>query len=163
MALPASTPSMWDMAWKLRTDDRVINMERTNIRNVTVADIGAPVDFISVDVSFISLLKIMPAASQLLRMGGSMVTLIKPQFEAGREHVGKGGIVRDVAVHRAVLRQVISGIAGFGISPLMLTFSPIKGADGNIEYLLYSRKDEPCHDDITDDIIDDVVRQSHEM
>ena len=105
----------------------------------------------------------MPAASQLLRMGGSMVTLIKPQFEAGREHVGKGGIVRDVAVHRAVLRQVISGIAGFGISPLMLTFSPIKGADGNIEYLLYSRKEEICHDDITDDIIDDVVRLSHEM
>ena len=151
------------LAWKLRTDDRVINMERTNIRNVTVADIGAPVDFISVDVSFISLLKIMPAASQLLRMGGSMVTLIKPQFEAGREHVGKGGIVRDVAVHRAVLRQVISGIAGFGISPLMLTFSPIKGADGNIEYLLYSRKEEICHDDITDDIIDEVVRLSHEM
>ena len=77
--------------------------------------------------------------------------------------MGKGGIVRDVAVHRAVLRQVISGIAGFGISPLMLTFSPIKGADGNIEYLLYSRKEEICHDDITDDIIDEVVRLSHEM
>ena len=83
------------LAWKLRTDDRVVNMERTNIRNVTVSDIGQPVDFISIDVSFISLLKIMPAVVPLLAPGGVMVSLIKPQFEAGREHVGKGGIVRE--------------------------------------------------------------------
>ena len=126
------------LAWKLRTDDRVVNMERTNIRNVTVADIGEPVDFISIDVSFISLLKIMPAVEPLLKAGGTMVTLIKPQFEAGREHVGKGGIVRDIQVHRDVIRHVTDGIADCGLSPLGLTFSPIKGADGNIEYLLLS-------------------------
>lgn len=151
------------LAWKLRTDERVVNMERTNIRYVTVADIGAPVDFISIDVSFISLLKIMPAVEPLLKEGGTMVTLIKPQFEAGREHVGKGGIVRDPAIHREVIRRVTDGIAGCGISPLDLTFSPIKGADGNIEYLLYSRKDQPVHNEITDEKIDGIVEKSHEM
>ena len=145
------------LAWKLRTDDRVVNMERTNIRNVTVSDIGQPVD------SFISLLKIMSAVVPLLAPGGVMVSLIKPQFEAGREHVGKGGIVRDIAVHRDVIRRVVDGIAEHGLSPLGLTFSPIKGADGNIEYLLYSRKDEPCHNDITDDVVEDIVGKSHEM
>lgn len=151
------------LAWKLRTDERVINMERTNIRNVTVADIGEPVDFISIDVSFISLLKIMPTVAPLLRDGGAMVTLIKPQFEAGREFVGKGGIVRDLSVHEAVLTRVIAGIADCGISPIGLTFSPIKGADGNIEYLLYSRKDTPCHNDVTDDMITTIAHKSHEM
>ena len=102
------------LAWKLRTDERVINMERTNIRNVTVSDIGEPVDFISIDVSFISLLKIMPAVVPLLAPGGVMVSLIKPQFEAGREHVGKGGIVRDITVHRDVIRRVVDGIAKMG-------------------------------------------------
>lgn len=151
------------LAWKLRTDERVVNMERTNIRNVTPEDIGEPVDFISIDVSFISLLKIMPAVAPLLKAGGSMVTLIKPQFEAGREHVGKGGIVRDREVHRQVIRHVTDGIAACGLSPLQLTFSPIKGADGNIEYLLFSRKDELCHNDITDEIIDEIVDISHKM
>lgn len=151
------------LAWKLRTDERVVNMERTNIRNVTLADIGNPVDFISVDVSFISLLKIMPAVVPLLREGGTMVTLIKPQFEAGREHVGKGGIVRDITVHRDVLRHVIGGIAECGISPIGLTYSPIKGADGNIEYLLYSRKDALCHNDVTEDMIAAIADKSHEM
>ncbi|MCH4167234.1 MAG: TlyA family RNA methyltransferase [Megasphaera sp.] len=151
------------LAWKLRTDDRVVNMERTNIRYVTVDDIGAPVDFISIDVSFISLLKIMPAVVPLLADGGTMVTLIKPQFEAGREHVGKGGIVRDIAVHRDVIRHVTAGIAQCGLSPLDLTFSPIKGAEGNIEYLLYSRNDACCHNDITDDMIDRIVGQSHTL
>lgn len=151
------------LAWKLRTDDRVVNMERTNIRNVTVADIGEPVDFISIDVSFISLLKIMPVVVPLLKAGGTMVTLIKPQFEAGRECVGKGGIVKDQQIHRDVIQRITEGIAACGISPLALTFSPIKGADGNIEYLLYSEQVAPCHNDITDDAIDIVVRQSHEM
>ena len=140
-----------------------MNMERTNIRNVTVADIGEAVDFISIDVSFISLLKIMPAVVPLLKENGAMVTLIKPQFEAGREHVGKGGIVRDITVHRDVIRHVTDGIAACGISPIGLTFSPIKGADGNIEYLLYSRKDISCHNDITDEIVDTIVNRSHEM
>lgn len=151
------------LAWKLRTDERVVNMERTNIRHVTVDDIGSPVDFISIDVSFISLLKIMPAVVPLLRDGGTMVTLIKPQFEAGREFVGKGGIVRDLNVHEEVLTRVIHGIAACGISPIGLTYSPIKGADGNIEYLLYSRKDTPCHQDVTDDMIATIAHKSHEM
>lgn len=151
------------LAWKLRTDERVINMERTNIRNVTVADIGQPVDFISIDVSFISLLKIMPAVAPLLADGGAMVTLIKPQFEAGREHVGKGGIVRDPDIHREVIRRVTAGIADCGLSPTGLTFSPIKGADGNIEYLLYTKKDEVCCNHITAEDIDRIVSSSHEM
>lgn len=151
------------LAWKLRTDARVVNMERTNIRNVTPADIGSPADFISIDVSFISLLKIMDVVVPLLRTGGEMVTLIKPQFEAGREKVGKGGIVRDKLVQRDVIRRVAGGIAAAGISPLALTYSPIKGADGNIEYLLYSRKDEQVHNDLDDDTIAAVVAMSHEM
>ena len=151
------------LAWKLRTDERVINMERTNIRNVTLEDLGEAVDFISIDVSFISLLKIMPAVVPLLKENGTMVTLIKPQFEAGREHVGKGGIVRDRDIHRYVIRHVTNGIAAEGLSPLALTFSPIKGAEGNIEYLLYSRKDMAEHNEITEDMIDDIVEKSHQM
>lgn len=151
------------LAWKLRTDDRVVNMERTNMRNVTIEQVGELVDFISIDVSFISLLKIMPAAIPLLRVGGTMVTLIKPQFEAGREHVGKGGIVRDKDVHRQVIRIVTDGIADSGVTPLALTFSPIKGAEGNIEYLLYSQKNETNHNEITDAMIDQIVEESHEM
>ena len=137
------------LAWKLRTDERVVNMERTN--------------FISVDVSFISLLKIMDAVVPLLKQGGQIVTLIKPQFEAGREAVGKGGIVRDMNVHRETVSRVVAGIAQAGLSPLELTYSPIKGADGNVEYLLYSRKDEPIHNDVTDEEIGFVVARSHEM
>lgn len=151
------------LAWKLRTDERVINMERTNMRTVTVEQIGELVDFISIDVSFISLLKIMPAAVPLLRLGGTMVTLIKPQFEAGRENVGKGGIVRDRSIHHEVIRRVTDGIASFGITPLSLTYSPIKGAEGNIEYLLYSQKNEENHNDITDSMIEKIVEESHEM
>ena len=151
------------LAWKLRTDKRVVNMERTNIRHVTPADTGGPADFISVDVSFISLLKIMEAVVPLLREGGSIVTLIKPQFEAGREAVGKGGIVRDIRVHKEVAARVVAGVAAAGLSPSGLTFSPVKGADGNVEYLLYSRKDTPVHNEVTDEIISDVVDRSHEM
>ena len=92
-----------------------------------------------------------------------MVTLIKPQFEAGRENVGKGGIVRDRAIHRQVIRSVTDGLAASGLSPLALTFSPVKGADGNIEYLLYLRKDEVNHNDLTDDVIESVVEESHRM
>ena len=103
----------------------------------------------------------MPAAAPLLRDGGTMVTLIKPQFEAGRENVGKGGIVRNEAVHYQVIRSVTDGIAEFGLTPLALTYSPIKGADGNIEYLLYLCKDGRNSNDITDDMIHQVVEESH--
>ena len=105
----------------------------------------------------------MEAVVPLLREGGSIVTLIKPQFEAGREAVGKGGIVRDIRVHKEVAARVVAGVAAAGLSPSGLTFSPVKGADGNVEYLLYSRKDTPVHNEVTDEIISDVVDRSHEM
>lgn len=124
-------------AWKLRQDPRVICMEKTNIRYVTPEDIPDMLDFISVDVSFISLTKVLGPAKALLRDGGQMVCLIKPQFEAGREKVGKKGVVRDPAVHLEVIEAVILFAEGLGFSILDLSFSPVKGPEGNIEYLLY--------------------------
>ena len=124
-------------AWKLRTDERVVCMEKTNIRYVTPEDIGEPVDFSSIDVSFISLTKILLPAWRLLKCGGQMVCLIKPQFEAGREKVGKKGVVRDPAVHREVIAKVMDFAALLHFSVLGLTWSPIKGPEGNIEYLVH--------------------------
>lgn len=128
------------LAWNLRVDERVINMERTNIRYVTPEQIGQPIDFISVDVSFISLKLVLPVAVQLLREGGEAVCLVKPQFEAGRENVGKKGVVRDAAVHRQVLENALVYARANHLTPLGLTFSPVKGPEGNIEYLMYLRK-----------------------
>ncbi|MCU6733972.1 TlyA family RNA methyltransferase [Diplocloster agilis] len=126
--------------WKLRQDERVVCMEKTNIRYVKPEDIGEPVGFASIDVSFISLTKVLVPVRELLTSDGAVVCLIKPQFEAGREKVGKKGVVRDAAVHLEVIEKVIafSGENGFGI--LNLEFSPIKGPEGNIEYLLYLQK-----------------------
>lgn len=124
--------------WKLRTDERVVNMERTNIRYVEQLD--ETLDFISVDVSFISLKLVLPTAARLLGENGSGVCLIKPQFEAGRNQVGKGGVVRDKAVHRQVIEQVIGYANENGFSVGGLDYSPIKGPKGNIEYLLYITK-----------------------
>lgn len=133
-------------AWKLRTDERVVCMEKTNIRYVTPEDIADVLDFASVDVSFISLAKVLPAAKELLRDEGEMVCLIKPQFEAGREKVGKKGVVRDPAVHREVIEKVITDARELGFSILHLEYSPIKGPEGNIEYLVHickgGRKEE---------------------
>ena len=128
-------------AWKLRQDPRVVCMEKTNIRYVTPEDIGEAVDFFSVDVSFISLGKVLPAVRELLSDGAEGVCLIKPQFEAGREKVGKKGVVRDPAVHREVIENVISFSRDTGFSPMGLSFSPVRGPEGNIEYLLYLRKE----------------------
>lgn len=128
-------------AWKLRQDPRVVCMEKTNIRYVTPEDIGEPLDFASVDVSFISLTKVLGPAKELLKDGAKMVCLIKPQFEAGREKVGKKGVVRDKKVHLEVIEQVISFATGIGFSILGLDYSPIKGPEGNIEYLVYIVKD----------------------
>lgn len=128
-------------AWKLRTDPRVVCMEKTNIRYVTPDDIGEALDFASVDVSFISLTKVLPAAHELLRQDGQMVCLIKPQFEAGREKVGKKGVVRDKAVHLEVIEKIIDFSLENGFSVLHLSFSPIKGPEGNIEYLVHIIKD----------------------
>lgn len=130
------------LAWKLRNDERVVCMEKTNFRYMTRPDIADDLDFASVDVSFISLTKILVPARKLLKQGGQMVCLIKPQFEAGREKVGKKGVVREPSVHREVIEKVMdfADLAGFEI--LGLTFSPIKGPEGNIEYLIYLQKDK---------------------
>ncbi|HWR09971.1 TlyA family RNA methyltransferase [Sporomusa sp.] len=125
------------LAWSLRTDARVINMERTNIRNITSTDLGELLDFISIDVAFISLDKVVPVIKTLLAPHGVVVALIKPQFEAGREKVGKKGVVRDPAVHREVINNVVNMAGLLSLVPLGLTFSPVKGPEGNIEYLLY--------------------------
>ena len=126
--------------WRLRNDERVICMEKTNFRYMKQGDIDDMLDFASCDVSFISLEKILPPAYDLLKDGASMVCLIKPQFEAGREKVGKKGVVRDRTVHEEVIGKVIGFAAETGFEILGLTYSPIKGPEGNIEYLLYMKK-----------------------
>ena len=126
--------------WKLRNDPRVMCMERTNIRYVTPDQIGEPVDFSSIDVSFISLTKVLGPVREILGDGGEVVCLIKPQFEAGREKVGKKGVVRDPQVHLEVIRMVTDFGRQAGFHLLNLEFSPIKGPDGKIEYLLYLKK-----------------------
>lgn len=126
--------------WKLRNDPRVVCMEKTNIRYVLPEHIEEQVDFASIDVSFISLTKVLLPVRNLLSGGGEIVCLIKPQFEAGREKVGKKGVVRDPAVHLEVIEKVISYASSIFLKPLHLSFSPIKGPEGNIEYLLHLRK-----------------------
>ena len=130
------------LAWKLRTDERVVNLERTNFRYVTNEQIPDLLDFASVDVSFISLTLILPVLRNLLKDNGKAVCLIKPQFEAGRENVGKKGVVRDKSVHIAVVNKIIDFATKNGYSLLGLSFSPIKGPEGNIEYLCYLQKSE---------------------
>lgn len=127
-------------AWKLRQDERVVCMEKTNIRYVTPQDIDDVLDFASVDVSFISLTKVLGPAKELLRDGGQMVCLIKPQFEAGREKVGKKGVVRDKAVHLEVIETVLAFAREIGFKVQNLEYSPIKGPEGNIEYLMHIEK-----------------------
>jgi len=129
------------LAWSLRTDERVINMERTNIRNVKPADLPELLDFASIDVAFISLDKVLPVVKTLLAPQGAVVALIKPQFEAGRDKVGKKGVVRDPATHREVINNVIKIAVVHQLTPLGLTYSPVKGPEGNIEYLLYLAND----------------------
>lgn len=128
------------LAWSLRNDERVVCMEKTNFRYVTPEDIGCQPDFASVDVSFISLTKILEPAINILREHALMVCLIKPQFEAGREEVGKKGVVKDKKVHAAVIEKVIDYAESIGFSVLGLDYSPIKGPEGNIEYLLFIEK-----------------------
>ncbi len=138
-------------AWKLRQDPRVVCMEKTNIRYVTPQDIGEQLDFASVDVSFISLTKVLPAAHELLKDHGQMVCLIKPQFEAGREKVGKKGVVRDKNVHMEVIEHIIDFAFANGFSVHHLEYSPIKGPEGNIEYLVHIEKaTEPIKEESVD-------------
>ena len=147
------------LAWKLREDKRVVSMEKTNIRYVTEEDIPEKADFASVDVSFISLTKVLPAAVNLLKDEAYMVCLIKPQFEAGREKVGKKGVVRDLSVHKEVIELVINFAIGLNLFIKGLTFSPVKGPEGNIEYLLYMQKrNEKMSGAETDKIIKDIEK-----
>lgn len=148
--------------WKLRNDERVVCMERTNIRYVLPEDIAEPAEFVSIDVSFISLTKVLLPVRNLMAEDGEIVCLIKPQFEAGREKVGKKGVVRDPAVHREVIESVISFAKSISFQILHLEYSPIKGPEGNIEYLLHMKKlPEGCFD--SEDSVDDkaVVEMAH--
>lgn len=143
--------------WKLRQDQRVVNMEKTNVRYLDIDAVGRNMDFISIDVSFISLKLVFPVAARLLRETGSIVSLVKPQFEAGREQVGKKGIVRDQNVHREVIEKVMGYGKDSGLYPHGLTYSPVTGAKGNIEYLLYLKK-QPTEKRIS---VQDIVDSSH--
>lgn len=145
--------------WKLRNDDRVICLERTNARYLSEKEIPEPVDLASVDVSFISLKLIFPALYERLRDGGEIVCLIKPQFEAGRDKVGKKGVVRDRAVHREVLESFLRYAKDNHFTVLGITYSPIRGPEGNIEYLGYLRKAEE-EDRIPD--LEQIVELSHQ-
>ena len=145
------------LAWKLRNDPRVTNLEKTNIRYLEEGMVEDELDFISIDVSFISLKLVFPVAAALLSDSGCMVCLVKPQFEAGREQVGKKGIVRDPSVHEEVIRNVIDYGKEHGLHAKGLDFSPVKGAKGNIEYLLFMTR-ELCDNEID---VKDVVRESH--
>lgn len=146
------------LAWKLRSDPRVVNLERTNVRYITAEQVPDAIDFFSVDVSFISLCLVLPAAYPLLKDGGECVCLIKPQFEAGREKVGKKGVVRDKAVHAEVIAKIDTLVRELGFTVCGLDFSPIKGPEGNIEYLIYLKKNGG--ESLTIDI-DAVVEASH--
>lgn len=126
--------------WKLRTDERVINLEKTNARYLAPSDFTELMDFVTTDVSFISLEKIFPVAFDLLTEQGEMIALIKPQFEAGKENVGKKGVVRDPKVHELVLERILAFVDEVGFIKRGLTFSPIRGPEGNIEYLLWLSK-----------------------
>lgn len=143
--------------WKLRNDERVVNLEKTNVRYLDPETIDPDLDFISIDVSFISLKLVFPVAAKLLGEEGSIVCLVKPQFEAGREQVGKKGIVRDKKVHQEVIEHVIAYGRNNGLFAQGLTYSPVTGAKGNIEYLLHLKK-QPG----PEISIEDVVYSSHE-
>lgn len=149
------------LAWKLRCDERVVNLERTNFRYADESVIKDEIDFASVDVSFISLRLIFPNLHKFLRPNGEAVCLIKPQFEAGRENVGKKGVVRDLAVHLEVVRRIMDEAVQAGFSVLGIDYSPVKGPEGNIEYLMWIRKSEnPAVADSVDPAA--AVNASHE-
>ena len=150
------------LAWKLRNDERVVCMEKTNIRYVTPEDVADKIDFSSIDVSFISLTKVLLPVKNLLTDDGQIVCLIKPQFEAGREKVGKHGVVRDKSVHEEVIKMVIDYAISIGFEVLNLEFSPVKGPEGNIEYLLHLQKHtEGIYESIPFEI-KNIVDKAHE-
>ncbi len=147
------------LAWKLRNDERVVCMEKTNIRYVTPDDISDVIEFASIDVSFISLTKVLPAVRELMTPDGEIVCLIKPQFEAGREKVGKKGVVRELSTHIEVVQMIVEYARANGFRTLHLSYSPIKGPEGNIEYLLHITKNESRENEEFD--IKALVEESH--
>ena len=151
------------LAWKLRNDPRVVCMEKTNIRYVTPEEIPDRIQFVSIDVSFISLTKVLGPVKALMEPEGQVVCLIKPQFEAGREKVGKKGVVRERSVHLGVIRMVAAFAGSIGFEALHLEFSPIKGPEGNIEYLLHLRNDAGgnVYENSSIDA-EEIVNQAHE-
>lgn len=147
------------LAWKLRTDERVVNLERTNLRYVTEEQIPEPIELAVMDVSFISTRLVIPAVHRLLLPDADYICLIKPQFEAGREEVGKKGVVRDSAVHEHVVREILDFAQAEGFSVLGLDYSPIKGPEGNIEYICHLRN---CAGQSKEFDVAAVVKASHE-
>ena len=150
------------LAWKLRNDERVVNLEKTNVRYLTAEQVPEKVDFVSVDVSFISLTMVLPPVKPFLSEDACLVTLIKPQFEAGREKVGKKGVVREKSTHLEVCRKVIDFAVSAGFTVLGLEFSPIRGPEGNIEYLLYLKNRQDTGESAAVDPAA-VVDRSHEL
>lgn len=150
------------LAWSLRTDDRVVNMERTNIRYIKPENLEDALDFASIDVAFISLDKVLPPVKALMLPSAQIVALIKPQFEAGREKVGKKGVVREAHVHEEVIQNVIAFCKEISLYPANLTYSPVKGPEGNIEYLLQIYLEPLAEENLVDAVkIKDVVREAH--
>lgn len=149
------------LAWKLRTDERVVNLERTNFRYLTADTVTDEIDFASIDVSFISLKLILPVLFGFLKQDGKCVALIKPQFEAGKEKVGKKGVVRDISTHIEVVDSIVKFAVETGFSVLGLTFSPIKGPEGNIEYLVFLSKDGESSLSFDEAYITEIAETSH--
>ncbi len=151
------------LAWKLRNDPKVINMERTNIRYIDFEKITDEINFISIDVAFISLKLVLPVAKDILTNGGRMVALIKPQFEAGRDEVGKKGVVRDIKIHQKVIKEILEFTEEIGLSIDGLDYSPIKGPEGNIEFLMYSSKKDEISNIISEEHIIKITEEAHSM
>ena len=149
------------LAWKLRTDDRVVNLERTNFRYLTKESVTEEIDFASIDVSFISLKKILPVLFGFLKENAETVALIKPQFEAGKDKVGKKGVVRDLDTHIEVVKSIVSFAHEEGFSVCGIDYSPIKGPEGNIEYLLFLSKDGLKENKVSAEDIQNTVMKSH--
>lgn len=151
-------------AWKLRNDERVVCLEKTNVRYVTHEQVPDEGDFASIDVSFISLTKVLPAVLGVLGEKGQLVCLIKPQFEAGREKVGKKGVVRDINVHKEVIEMIANYVRAQNLGILGLSFSPIKGPEGNIEYLIYLDKSQAgMSEEEVQTKLEEVVTESHKI
>ncbi|HAA90457.1 MAG: RNA binding methyltransferase FtsJ like [Thermoanaerobacterales bacterium 50_218] len=150
------------LAWKLRQDPRVVVMERTNIRYLKPEELGEKVDLVTLDLSFISLEKVLTVVKNLLKPDGEVVALIKPQFEAGRQYVGKGGIVKDPEVHQEVLSRVLKFAEDQGFVIKGLTYSPLPGADGNIEFLAWLSLNRDFKSSVSLEVVREVVRKAHQ-